>query len=190
MNVDRNTDGHNRISVRIVSTPQELMHVIAVRSICFMEEMGRTIKQAYDGNDYQCTHIIAYYDEEPIACVRIRWFRDFAKLEKTALRASFRQTRALAMLGQFTFEHVAMKGYDTVTTTARPQLARLWRKMFGFVENTAKEAVELEGHEDLYVELIKRLSVPEAAITASSPTKVLLRVEGQWGVPSAFEGTP
>jgi hypothetical protein len=71
----------NLIRVEVVTTAEQLLHAHAIRAICFMEEHGVAARQTYDGNDYQATHIIVYAGEEPIGTARIRWFKDFAKME-------------------------------------------------------------------------------------------------------------
>src|SRR5687768_1002057 len=71
----------NQIRIEIVTTPEQLLHAYAIRAICFMEEHGVSARQTYDGNDYQATHFIAYAADEPIGTARIRWFKDFAKME-------------------------------------------------------------------------------------------------------------
>jgi hypothetical protein len=71
----------NLIRVEVVTTAEQLLHAHAIRAICFMEKHGVAARQTYDGNDYQATHIIVYAGEEPIGTARIRWFKDFAKME-------------------------------------------------------------------------------------------------------------
>jgi hypothetical protein len=70
----------NAIRLVVVTNSEQLLHAYAVRSICFMEETGLAAKRAFDGNDFQATHIVAYADEEPIGATRIRWFNGFAKI--------------------------------------------------------------------------------------------------------------
>ena len=64
--------------------------VFALRAICFMEETGLPFDHAFDGNDLQATHVVGYDGIEPVGTLRIRWFKDFAKLERTAFRKSHR----------------------------------------------------------------------------------------------------
>src|SRR3954454_15716566 len=97
---------HNRIRTQIVTTYQQLLHAYAVRSICFMEEHGVPAQHEFDGNDYQATHVIVYSDNEPIGTLRIRWFKDFAKFERTSFRKAFRDTHVLRRTAEFSFEHV------------------------------------------------------------------------------------
>lgn len=178
-------ENHNSLRVTVVVSADQMLHVLALRSICFFEEYHLSVKQAFDGNDYHASHIIMYCGDEPIACCRIRWFRDFAKIERTGLRKEYRQTKALKILGEFVFDHIARKGYDTVTTTAAPDLARLWRLWFRFKPHPTKLPHVVPGHGE-HVDLVKKLDVRLDAIKLDDPVDVLLRVEGQWDQPSDF----
>jgi hypothetical protein len=176
----------NDIRVQVVTTAEQFLHVIAVRAICFMEDTGLSADQAIDGNDYQATHILAYAKREPIGATRIRWFRDFAKIERTAFRPAFRSTRILRRCSNFIYDHVAKKGYQVLVTHAEPQYALIWEKVFGFERAEGRPAVVTEGHEP-YIELIKRLPPSPDAITLEVDPKFLFRIEGHWETPSAFE---
>jgi hypothetical protein len=176
----------NDIHMQVVSSPEQFMHAIAVRAICFMEDADLTVDQAIDGNDYQATHILAYAKQEPIGATRIRWFRDFAKIERTAFRPAYRSARILKLCSYFIFDHVARKGYDTLVTHAEPKFARVWEMVLGFERLEGRPPVVTEGHEP-YIELVKKLSPPADAISLQTDPKVLFRVEGQWDKPGAFE---
>jgi hypothetical protein len=170
----------------VVTTAEQFMHAIAIRAICFMEDTGLTADQAIDGNDYQATHILTYAKQEPIGAARIRWFRHFAKIERTAFRPAYRNPRILARAAAFVFDHVAKKGYEVLITHAEIKYARVWERVLGFERVEGRPPVITEGHEP-YIELVKRLSPPPDAITLNVDPKVLFRIEGQWDKPSAFE---
>ena len=179
--------GHNQIRIEIVTSYEQLLHAYAIRSICFMEENGIKAQQTFDGNDYQATHVIAYSGDEPIGTLRIRWFKDFAKFERTSFRRAFRNTHIVRMMADFSFEHVARKGYDKVITHAQPKYARLWRMALGFKNVEGKKPVYFDGHEEPYIELVKHLTLPPNAISESTDATVLFRTEGYWDAPSQFE---
>jgi hypothetical protein len=177
----------NLIRVEIVTTPEQLLHAYAIRAICFMEEHGVTASQTYDGNDYQATHIIVYSGDEPVGTARIRWFKDFAKMERTSFRKAWRDPRTIKRCAEFIFEHISRKGYDRVITHAKPVYARLWQRMLGFRPASGKEPLLFDGHDEPYIELVKELTPPVNAITPETEASVLFRVEGYWDVRSTFE---
>lgn len=177
---------HNLIRAEIVTTYEQLLHAYAIRSICFMEEHGVKAQQTFDGNDYQATHVIVYAGNEPIGTVRIRWFKDFAKFERTSFRKAYRNVHVLKTCAQFAFDHVARKGFDKVITHAQPKYARLWRVILGF-KNADKQPLYFEGHEEPYIELVKELTPPANVISESTDAAVLFRIEGFWDAPSEFE---
>lgn len=186
-NVQDVSRDHNQIRIEIVTTYEQLLHAYAIRSICFMEENGVKALQNFDGNDYQATHVIVYSGDEPIGSLRIRWFKDFAKIERTAFRKAYRNTHTLKATADFSFDHVARKGYDKVITHAQPKYARLWRIVLGFKNAEGKKPVYFEGHEEPYIELVKNLTPPPNAISKDTDATVLFRTEGYWDAPSQFE---
>src|ERR1051326_1324103 len=89
---------HNQIRTEVVTTYEQLLHAYAIRSICFMEEHGVKAQQTFDGNDYQATHMIVYVGDEPVGTLRIRWFKDFAKIERSSFRQAYRDMRVLKIV--------------------------------------------------------------------------------------------
>lgn len=186
MDVKKISKSDNSINMSIVTTPEQFMQAMAIRAICFMEQPGITYKGAIDGNDYQSTHILAYNDKEPIGATRIRWFKDFAKIERTAFRADYRSPRILKQCSNFIFDHVAMKGYNMLITHANPSLARVWQMVLGFELVKEKQPfVSFDG--DGYVELVKHIKHPTNALNINTDPTILLRVEGQWDTAHPLE---
>jgi hypothetical protein len=181
------TPDDNQIRCEVVTTYEQMLHAYAIRSICFMEEHGVKAQQSFDGNDYQATHMIVYAGDEPVGALRIRWFKDFAKLERTAFRKEYRNSHVLKAFAHFVFDHVARKGYDKVITHAQPLYARLWRILLGFKVAEGKKPLYFEGHEEPYTELVKVLVPPPNAISVATDPAILFRVEGSWDAPSAYE---
>ncbi|WP_166146131.1 hypothetical protein [Methylosinus sp. RM1] len=178
--------GRNDVRVAIVTTYEELLHALMVRGICFVEEHGVAAGQTYDGNDYQATHIVAYAGEEPIASARVRWFRDFAKMERSCVRKQYRSPRILKYFSHFIYDHVARKGYDRLLTHAKPEYAEMWCRLLG-LERTAKEPLYFDEEAEPYVELVKRLTPHADPIRDTASIATLFRVEGEWDAPSRYE---
>lgn len=178
--------GSNSIRVELVKTLEQLQHAYAIRAICFMEEHGIPAKFSFDGNDFQASHFIAYCGEEPIGAARVRWFKDFAKIERMAFRKAYRNPRYLKAACDFVLTHIARKGYSIAITHASPLYARLWRVLLGFVP-VDKPGAQFVFDNEPYIELVKELNVPENAITLASDTTVLFRTEGEWDFASKYE---
>lgn len=176
--------GENSLRFQVVTTLEELMHVFAIRAITWMEEKEMPADHAMDENDYQCTHVLAYSGDEPVGCLRIRWFRDFAKIERSTYRKSHRNIRTIIRAAKFVFSHIARKGYSTVVTHAEPEYAELWTKMLGF-QRIEKPAAEYFGIS--FVELSKELPPDPCAITLQDSVEVLYRPEGKWDRPAKYE---
>ena len=176
--------GHNAFRVEVVTTPQQFLHVMGIRAICYTEDTLFPMDHAIDGNDYQSTHVIAYLGDEPIGAGRIRWFKDFAKSERTAFRPRFREMRYVDAYCKFVFSHVAKKGYSRLMVHASSKYARLWRIKYG-MKLVDKPAATYFGEE--YVELVKELEVPKDAITYDSSIETLFRIEGNWDGAARYE---
>ncbi|MFO1246842.1 MAG: hypothetical protein U1E93_01175 [Alphaproteobacteria bacterium] len=176
--------GHNSIRVEIASSVEQLVQVFALRATTFWEENKYPYDLAFDKNDFQATHFITYMGDEPIGAVRVRWFKDFAKLERTAFRTAYRNIPTIKILADFVFAHVARKGYTQVITHAAPLYARLWRTHFGFRAVNKAPAV-YQGEK--FVELIRQLDAPADVVDLSSDVTVLFRTEGSWDAPGKYE---
>jgi hypothetical protein len=69
------------------------MRVMTIRSAVYLSEQECPYGEEFDGNDFSATHLIGYVGDEPAACLRIRYFADFVKMERLAVRREFRKTR-------------------------------------------------------------------------------------------------
>jgi hypothetical protein len=182
-------NGHNSIRFEIVQTLEQMQDALSIRAIVYMEEQGMASRLAFDGNDFQATHVVGYDGDEPFSAIRIRWFNGFAKLERMAMREKFRNPRVLKAFLDFVFAHVARKGYPIALTHAAPVYARLWCKLFRFEQVTEKAPTYFKGHDEPYVELLKRLDVPDDAISSQTDVATLYRVEGNWDRPAPYEAS-
>lgn len=177
----------NQIRIKTVTCMDELSHVFAVRAITLMEEGGLPVSLAYDGNDFQATHVLMYCDDEPIGAVRLRWFEGFAQFDRTVIRPSYRNGRALKRMADFAFAHASRKGFSRFITHASPVYARLWERHYGFKRRIGRPALKLEGYSDGIVELERMQPVPSNAITPDTPPDIIHRIEGAWETETAFQ---
>ena len=114
--------GSNSFRVEVVKTMEQLIQIFVLRAICFMDYTGLPFDHAFDGNDLQATHVVGYAGIEPIGTMRIRWFKEFAKIERMAVRKSHRSIPNIKILLNFAFAHIARKGYPVAITMPRPSM--------------------------------------------------------------------
>ncbi len=74
----------------IASTPDMIAKVFALRAAVFMSEQDCPYDEEFDGNDYCATHILGLVDGVPAAALRLRYFAEFAKMERLAVMPKYR----------------------------------------------------------------------------------------------------
>ena len=92
------------ISIRIARDPNDLMLVTAIRAAVYLAEQDCPMEEEFDGNDLVAAHFIGFVGTEPAACLRVRFFGEFAKVERLAVRHQFRRTRISFKLVQASFD--------------------------------------------------------------------------------------
>jgi hypothetical protein len=180
-------DNFHHIRIEVAIRRKAVRHALAVRRSCYAAERHLSALPITDGNDHLATHIVAYAHDEPIASARIRWFRDFAKVERSCVERAHRNFRLLRHFSAFIEDHVARKGYDRLLTDAEPTYATMWRRLLGFVQVESKESMTYKGCAEPFVELVKSLAPHPNRLSLEDSTAVLCRIEGRWDAPSRFE---
>ncbi len=179
--------GSRKMTITHAQSIEDIMKVTAIRASVYMSEQDYGYDEEFDGNDFCATHLIGWVGQEPAACLRIRYFGGFAKVERVAVRPPYRNSRIVFTLVRAAFDHCTRKGFSKVVGHAREDLIPLY-KMFGC--KLAARSVEKGVYADAnysYVEMIWEGSLPRNAITLNSDPYALIRAEGQWDTPGAME---
>lgn len=161
----------------VCANQEEVSKALAVRAAVFMIEQHCPYREEFDGNDYCCTHILGTVDGEPAAAMRVRYFADFAKLERLAVLPRFRRTLAALEVVEKAVEVCRRKGYRKVYGHAQKHLVRFWER-FGFQPLQKNRKVVFSDHE--YIEMWGALAPHPDAITMDSDPMQIIRPEGQW----------
>ncbi len=119
-------------NIKIVESMEELMRVVAVRAIVYMHGQDCPYDEEFDRNDFTATQIIGYVEGEPALCGRIRYFADFAKLERLAVREEYRGKGYGHELLRFMLEACGRKGFRRILLHAQRRLESFYRG-YGFV---------------------------------------------------------
>lgn len=172
------------IAVTMTRSIEDLMKVISIRSAVYIGEQECPYLEEFDGNDFCSTHLLGYVGNEPAGCIRIRYFADFAKIERLAVRKEFRKTRMSFQLVRAAIDLCRVKGYQCLYGHAQKRLVNFWSR-FGFET--------FEGGQDLvfsdfdYVEMKMRADRHPTAITIGVDPYVIIRPEGRWHMAGVLE---
>jgi predicted GNAT family N-acyltransferase len=175
-----------RFETVVARTMEDLMQVMMVRSLVYIGEQQCPYGEEYDGNDFcGATHLILRRNNEPIGTLRIRWFADFAKLERVAVRSEYRGTRATLELVREAFRIAEKKGYRKILGHAQARLLPFWGRYFKGFPRESRDSFVFSDHD--YVEIVAETTPPADALTIDSDPMELLRPEGQWDRPGVLE---
>jgi len=122
-----------RVEVKVVDTHDELMLSLMIRAAVYVGEDGRLLMQEVDGNDLNATHVIARVDGVPAGTMRIRYFGEFAMLERLAVLKPYRLKRfgcrgVAWETGEYAFQFCRLKGYTKFYGLARDGLVDFWKR--------------------------------------------------------------
>src|SRR6266702_7159008 len=116
------------VSVRVVRSLDEMARVIAIRGAIYMGEQHCPFEEEFDGNDFSATHLICHKDGEPVGCMRIRYFADFAKLERLAVRSEGRGSGLAGVLLDAAIELCRKKGYRVLYAHSQKRFLKVWEQ--------------------------------------------------------------
>jgi predicted GNAT family N-acyltransferase len=171
-------------TITVARTLNDLMQVTALRSAVYLAEQECPYDEEFDGNDFCALHLIGRVGVEPVGCLRARFFADFAKLERLAVRHEYRRTSMAFELVRAGIELCRKKGYRRIYGHAQDRLVPFWRR-FG--------AKPLHPQRDLifsdfrYTEMLLETEPLPDAITLDADPYVLIRPEGDWHRPGILE---
>ncbi|MGE5565148.1 MAG: GNAT family N-acetyltransferase [Parcubacteria group bacterium] len=176
--------GH--LTVSVARTLNDLMHVMAVRTLVYMGEQSCPYDEEYDGNDFcGATHLILRCDGEPVGVVRLRWFSDFVKLERLAIRAEYRGGPGLLMLAREAVALAERKGYRRLMGHVQRRVIPFWRRYFKARAREDRQPFYFSDYD--YIEMEFDLHPPPDAISIDSDPMVILRPEGEWDRPGVLD---
>src|SRR3954453_11306488 len=172
------------VSVRVVRSMEEMTRVIAIRSAVYMGEQHCPFEEEFDGNDFSATHLICHREQEPVGCLRIRYFADFAKLERLAVRNESRSNGLAGQIVDAAIELCRKKGYRVLYAHSQKRLLGFWAQR-GFERMRGGREFVFSDFD--YVEVKLETEKHPQRITLDEDPYVLIRPEGQWDTPGILE---
>lgn len=126
---------------RVVTNPNEMIKVLAVRAIVFVEEQGVPYNIEHDAYDSTATHILGEENGEPFGAGRIRIVGEYAKLERIAIRKTYRGKGLGHKLTEFMITIAKERGFKKLKLHAQSYLVDFYKKHgFEIVGDMFKEA--------------------------------------------------
>ena len=172
------------LDVRIARSVEDIFQVFSVRSATYIAEQFCLYGEEFDGNDFCSTQFLGTVDGDAAGCLRLRFFDGFAKLERLAVRAEYRQSRLAYQLVRAAITHCQKKGYRKVLGHSRLDLVRFWR-VFGFKPIESRPGFSFANVK--YTEILLDLDADPTAVTIDADPMVVIRPEGAWDRPGPFD---
>jgi predicted GNAT family N-acyltransferase len=121
-----------KISLKTADTFDDLIKVLIVRGIVFIEEQRVAYEEEIDAYEIDSVHILGEIAGEPAAAGRIRFLEGYAKLERIAVRRSFRGNGYAHELVVFMLGVARSKGFQKFKMHAQTYLRRFYEQ-YGFI---------------------------------------------------------
>lgn len=167
----------NDIRVEVVRDLSEYMKIVAIRSSVFLAEQDCPYDEEFDNNDLCACHLIAYLRDEPVATLRIRWFANFAKIERVCVMKHVRGGALVKLMIESAVEVIGRKGYLHIVGYIQKRLVPFWKQL-GFLPREGRAGFRFSDYD--YVECERHLVAKADALSVDSDPYVIMRPEGDW----------
>lgn len=181
--------GEGPISVGVVCGHDDYQKAMAIRAAVYVGEQGRPYGHEFDGNDHHASHVLTTVNGEPAGTCRIRYFGDFAKVERLAVLPRFRKQRFGARgvayaTAKYAFDFSARKGIRQIYGHAlEGPLVKFWGRLG--LQPMENGEFDIPGYK--CVAVLGTQPLPENALGLHSGHLVLVRREGSWDEPGALD---
>jgi predicted GNAT family N-acyltransferase len=176
--------GGRSTTIRIARSLSDLMIVSSIRSAVYLAEQDCPYEEEFDGNDLVAAHFIGFLGDEPVACLRARFFADFAKVERLAVRHQYRRSMIAFKLVRACVTFLKRKGYRRIYGQAQDRLVDFWAR---FGAKPIGHNRKLVFSDYSYTEMVLELDPDPHAITIDSDPYVIIRPEGEWDRPGVLD---
>lgn len=172
--------------VEIARSLEDYAKVISIRAAVYMAGQRCPYDEEFDGNDLCAMHFIGYVGREPVASLRARFFADFAKLERLAVRAEHRNSSMAFRMVRYGIQTCRRKGYSRIYGHAQERLVDFWKR---FGARPMPDRGSLTFSDFRYKEMLLETTPLPDAITLESSGYEIIRPEGDWDRPGPLEAS-
>jgi predicted GNAT family N-acyltransferase len=114
--------------VRIVRDLNDLLMVFMIRASVYGAEQDCSFVEQFDANDHCATHFIGFIEGEPAGCLRARFFDGSVRLERLAVRKSFRESTLASDLVRAGIDFAHRNGFTRIYGHSRGGLSFIWAR--------------------------------------------------------------
>ena len=172
------------VVVRVTRTIEDVMKVFAIRAATYMHEQNCPFDEEFDGNDFCAAHLIGEIDGEPAGCIRVRFFADFVKLERLAVRHEFRTSSLAFRIVRAAIDYARNKGFTQLYGHSRADLVAFWSR-FGFRPVEGRPHFAFSNVD--YVEMSCPIARAVHPVDLDRSPYELIRPEGAWDRPGPLD---
>lgn len=142
----------NPLKIKLVTNKEELEQTINIRKKVFIKEQNVPFDIEIDGLDKESKHFIAYLNDEPIGCARIRTNKKYAKLERIAIVKEQRGKGFGTKLTNFLIDYCKKQNFDEIILHSQKYVIDFYKK-FGF-KTRGKTFLEADiEHKEMHLEI-------------------------------------
>jgi predicted GNAT family N-acyltransferase len=142
-------------------------------------------EEEFDGNDFAgATHLLARVRGEPARTLRLRWFADFVKVERVAVKREHRGESISSALMTTATDLARRKGYRKALGHIQAHLASFWERFGGRIRPNRAPFV-FSDYE--YVEFEFDLEPVADSLHLDTDPFILIRPEGRWNEPGVLD---
>jgi predicted GNAT family N-acyltransferase len=172
--------------IAVVRTLDDFLRVAAIRSVVYIGDQSCPFDEEFDGNDFCGMHLLGWIGDEPVACLRIRFFNGFAKVERLAVLPEHRQSSIAFRIVRQALRLIARKGYRQAYGHAQEGLELFWMR-FEARAIGPPQGFSFSGHR--YTEMVVDLPAADDALRIGDDPLRLIRPEGAWDSPGILESS-
>ncbi len=118
---------------KIVESSTDLLKSFFVRGVVFVEEQNCPYEEEFDEFDYTSSNFLGLIEKEPIACARVRLFKDYVMIERLAVRKGYRGQNIGRNMLSFVLAHFEKLGFEKIVLHAQSYLLNFYQD-FGFIK--------------------------------------------------------
>lgn len=172
------------LKIKIVQNDNERLKAMTIRTLVYIAEQNCPYDEEFDLNDHTATQILGTIGSEPILTARIRYFGNFAKLERLAVRKEYRGMGFGQKLLDFMISFCVTKGFNQIYLHAQKGKEGFYLKNNFKIKNNS---FHFSGYD--YTEMFRDLSKTNSLLCHNPHAMQLNRPEGAWDQAGPLETT-